>query len=143
MTQFSSGSPVARRGVVAVVTCESRFLVIRRSLYVRAPRAYCFPGGGIEPGESEEVALRREMYEELSANIRVGHRLWENQTPSGVQLAWWRVALDEGSPLIANPREVESIHWLAADELRQVPGLLPTNHQFLSALARCEFVLDP
>ena len=58
-----------RRGVVAVVVREARLLVVRRSALVEAPRAYCFPGGGIEPGETESEALRREMVEELAAEV--------------------------------------------------------------------------
>jgi len=50
--------------VVAVILRGERFLVICRSQQVRAPGMYCFPGGGIEPGETEEQALRRELLEE-------------------------------------------------------------------------------
>ena len=39
-----------RRGVVAVVVLEERFLVIRRSQEVVAPGTYCFPGGAVEAG---------------------------------------------------------------------------------------------
>ena len=50
--------PGHRRGAVAVVMRKDRFLVIRRSAVVRAPGAFCFPGGGIEDTESEvEAAL--------------------------------------------------------------------------------------
>jgi hypothetical protein len=48
--------PPERRGVIAVVTRGDRFLVIRRSATVAAPRKFCFPGGGIEGTESEPEA---------------------------------------------------------------------------------------
>jgi 8-oxo-dGTP pyrophosphatase MutT (NUDIX family) len=119
-----------------------QLLVIRRSQFVRAPGAYCFPGGGIETGEDEPTALLRELREELSAEGRAVRRLYENQTPSGLSLAWWLTALEPDSPLIPNPREVESWHWLTQAEIRKLPGLLVTNRQFLDACDRAEFVLE-
>lgn len=79
--------PSGRRGVVAVVTRADRFLVIRRSAHVVAPGAFCFPGGGIEPGENEEQALVREFLEELNAAIEPVRLLWRSVTPWETQLA--------------------------------------------------------
>jgi 8-oxo-dGTP pyrophosphatase MutT (NUDIX family) len=128
---------------VAVIRENDRFLVIRRARSVRAPRAFCFPGGGVEPGESEPVALRRELREELSAQVRIDRRLWRSVSASGVQLAWWQAQLEHNSPMQANPAEVESVHWLTIAEMLQLPQLLPSNREFLSALERGEFQLDP
>ena len=44
-----------RRGVVGVVVEGGRLLVIERSQTVEAPGMFCFPGGGIEPGEAEQA----------------------------------------------------------------------------------------
>ena len=134
--------PLRRRGVVAVITRGDEFLVIRRSQFVRAPGKFCFPGGGLERGESEPVALRRELQEELAAEARIVRRLWASSTPGGLQLAWWRAELMDGSVLEPNLAEVESIHWLTARRLRDHPHLLPTNREFLAALERREFCLD-
>ena len=43
---------------VAVILDGDKFLIIKRSANVRAPGQYCFPGGGIEAGESNEQAPR-------------------------------------------------------------------------------------
>ena len=134
--------PRPRFGVVAVITRADRFLVIRRSQHVRAPGAFCFPGGGIEPGETEPGALKRELREEIAADARIIRHLWNNMTPSGVQLAWWRAELEGVSPLQADPAEVASIHWFSADDLRRLPQVLPTNLDFLDALDRDEFCLE-
>jgi 8-oxo-dGTP pyrophosphatase MutT (NUDIX family) len=37
---------------------------------------YWLPGGGIEPGETSEEALRRELMEEAAVDIRVGRVLY-------------------------------------------------------------------
>jgi 8-oxo-dGTP diphosphatase len=125
--------PIRKHGVVAVILRGERFLVIRRSQHVRAPGMYCFPGGGIEQGETEEQALRRELLEELSVAARPVRRLTESVTPWQVHLAWWLAEIDENAVLMPHPPEVESAHWLTAAEIRQLPNLLASNLEFLDA----------
>lgn len=125
-------------GVIAVVRREERYLVIRRSTTVRAPLAFCFPGGGVESGESEHEALVREMHEELGVAVSVGARLWQNATPEGIPLAWFDVRIDSWDSLMPNAGEVKSIHWADGPSLRYLPGLLGTNVGFLEAVRRGE-----
>jgi 8-oxo-dGTP diphosphatase len=131
-----------RRGVVAVVSQTGRLLVIRRSAQVVAPRAICFPGGAIEAGESEAAALIREVQEEIGAEILPLRRLWRSITPWNVDLAWWSARLDAAAPLTLNAAEVESVHWLAPEEILALPDLLASNCEFLQAILRGEIVLD-
>jgi 8-oxo-dGTP diphosphatase len=121
--------------VAAVIVREKRFLVIRRSCHVVAPLAYCFPGGAIEPGESEEEAIVREIREELDATIQPLRQVWQSVTPWGVSLAWWDCELRRDAPLTPNPAEVESVCWCTPDEMARLPGLLQSNREFLDALA--------
>jgi 8-oxo-dGTP pyrophosphatase MutT (NUDIX family) len=130
------------QGVVAVVRDGNRFLVIRRSQSVRAPGAYCFPGGAIEAGEDEEQALRREMREELGCEVRPLTRVWQSVTAWRVSLAWWLVELPQPACLVANPHEVASVHWWTADEMRATADLLSSNREFLDAWQRGQFSLD-
>ena len=123
-----------RRGVVAVVVRKRRLLVIRRSRFVVAPRAFCFPGGAIEDDESEGEALVREIREELGVTIAPERQIWQSVTPWHVQLSWWLTRLDPKAILAPNPAEVESVHWLTPEEMAQLPGLLQSNHHFLEAL---------
>lgn len=130
-----------RRGAVAVIPRDERLLVIRRSELVVAPRAYCFPGGGIEAGESDEEALRRELWEELNVAILPIRRLWQNTTTRQVLLSWWLAELCDHEVPVPNPAEVESVHWLEISEIRDLPELLDSNHAFLDAHSRGEFTL--
>ncbi|HVW38496.1 MAG TPA: NUDIX domain-containing protein [Pirellulales bacterium] len=130
-----------RRGAVAVIERSGALLVIRRSQAVVAPGAYCFPGGGIEPGESEEQALVRELLEELQVEVQPLRRLWSSVTPWNVELAWWQAELPADAIPQPSPAEVESIHWYTLGEIAQLPGLLESNHQFLAAIERREIVL--
>ena len=119
-----------------MIRAEDRFLVIRRSQQVRAPGMYCFPGGAIEPGETEQQALVRELAEELAVAGQPVRRLWESVTPWGVHLAWWLAQVDDPAAIVPQPAEVESCHWLTAAEIRLLPQLLASNVQFLDAWER-------
>ena len=134
--------PPVRRGVIAVVTRGEHFLVIRRSATVAAPRKFCFPGGGIEGAESEAEALIRELQEELGVAIQPGCLVWRNRTRWRVDLAWWCGTILDDAPLLPNPDEVESVHWLTIDEMFALDDLLESNRHFLEALATGEIVLD-
>ena len=144
MEQSSADPPAdkpIREGVVAVVPDGARLLVIRRSKHVIAPGAICFPGGGIEPGETEPEALIREMQEELGVAIEPIRGLWRNITPWRVSLSWWLGRLPPDASLRPNPAEVESVHWLTPGELLELPDLLAGNREFITALDRGEIIL--
>jgi len=129
-------------GVVAVVLRGDKFLVIRRSQHVRSPGKYCFPGGSIEAGETEEAAVMREFAEELGATVTPLARLWTSLTVTNVALAWWQVKLAADATLTLNPLEVESAHWLTRGEALGLPELLASNRDFYEAWARGDFVLQ-
>lgn len=118
-----------------------RFLVIRRSQSVTAPGTYCFPGGGVEPGETDEVALPRELNEELSIeNPRLIQKVWHSRSRSGVLLAWWIVEIDEAHErLVPDPAEVAEVHWWTAEEMRATGKLLDSNEAFLQRWEKGEF----
>jgi 8-oxo-dGTP diphosphatase len=57
-----------RAGVI--VLSEGRLALIER---IRdGERYFLFPGGGVEPGETPAQAARREAFEELGLDVRVG-----------------------------------------------------------------------
>ena len=121
-----------REGVVAVIQQNDCFLVIRRSAYVVAPRKLCFPGGGIEAGESQPVALCRELMEELAVEIIPGEKLWESVGRSNTRVYWWSAVITGNASPRANPKEVESIFWMTRQELLEQEDLLPGNRDFLN-----------
>ncbi len=125
-----------------MIVRDQRLLVIRRSRHVPAPRAICFPGGGIEPLETEEQALVRELREELEAIVQPVRRIWRSTTRWGVELAWWRAEMAPDAVPVPQPAEVESVHWYTPAELAGVADLLVSNREFLAALARGEVRLD-
>ena len=136
-----SFDPQPPQGVVAAIVQGGRFLVIRRSVTVVAPRAWCFPGGAIEPGEDQPTALMRELREELRITVEPLRRLWRSVTPWGVSLAWWQARLADDMVPHPNPAEVEAYRWCSPEEMAALRGLLESNRRFLAALAAGEIEL--
>lgn len=134
-------SDSGRRGAVAVILRGQRMLVIRRSAYVRAPRAICFPGGGIREGEEESEALIRECREEIGVAVIPLRRLWECQTTWGVRLGWWLGTIAADAVPQPNPAEVEEILWLTPREMAEHPDCLASNREFLDLVFRGELSL--
>ena len=59
-----------------VVDPDRRVLLVRFEFPDR--HVWATPGGGMEPGESTEEALRRELHEELGlADVEIGPQIWE------------------------------------------------------------------
>ena len=133
-----------RTGAIAVIRHQKLFLVIERSQTVNAPGKFCFPGGGVEPGEDESHAVVRELNEELGIVEADPIRcLWHSQNRRGTHLKWWLTAIREGSAILPNPDEVASFHWWTTEQMLGEEHLLDSNREFLDALARGEFTLDP
>jgi 8-oxo-dGTP diphosphatase len=138
----SEGPEIVRRGAVAVIVRDGRLLLVRRSQQVVAPGMYCFPGGGIEAGETEQQAVVRELQEELGCQVQPVRRLWESVSSWRVHLAWWLSELDPAAAIAPNPLEVESAHWFTLAEMAALPNQLESNYRFLDALARGEIALE-
>ena len=111
-------------------------------MLVSKPGKFCFPGGKIEPGESEANAIQRELWEELQCLSEPDRLLWRSVSPWGVHLAWWRVSIPDDAILIPAPAEVAGVHWLTTHEMLALQDLLESNRHFLKSLADGEFTLD-
>ncbi len=64
-----------RAAYAVVVDAAGRVAVVRARAGERG--AYWLPGGAIEPGESPEDAVRREVREELGRGVRLGGAIGE------------------------------------------------------------------
>jgi len=103
--------------VAGVAVRGAKVFVARRRAGGRMGGRWEFPGGKVEPGESEAEALAREFDEEFGLRVRVGERLglssFEN-SGKRYQLAAYRI-LFAGEPLFL--REHDEVAWLGLEGL--------------------------
>ncbi len=112
-------------GILGIIECDGRVLLIQRSANVKAPLTWCFPGGHIEDGETQPEALVREMREELNIDVEPGSYLMTQTKRDGrLVLHCWSAHILNGQKPMMNPREIAQIVWLTADEIRRQDGLL-------------------
>ena len=60
------------RVVAAVIQCNGKYLITQRREQSSLPLFWEFPGGRVEPGESDAEALKRELGERLGSQVNVG-----------------------------------------------------------------------
>ena len=108
--------------VAALIVKEGRVFATQRG-YGPWKDWWEFPGGKMEPGESREDALRREISEELSCSILVGDLLdtveWD-YPEFHLTMHCFLCALDGEAPHL---NEHEAARWLCAGELASVHWL--------------------
>jgi 8-oxo-dGTP diphosphatase len=67
--------------VAAAVVRDGRVLVVRRAPGQKLEGKWEFPGGKVEPGETDQAALEREMLEELGVTGRTEEFVGESVFP--------------------------------------------------------------
>jgi len=106
--------------VAAVIERDNRFLLTRRQDGVHLAGHWEFPGGKVGPGESHAQALRREIVEELDANVAVGDLVLETThayPERTVTLFFYRC------DLLGMPRPMlgQQMEWVARRDLSSLP----------------------
>jgi mutator protein MutT len=119
-------------GVVAACQRDDgRWLLIRRSKHVAAPRQVCFPGGGMELGETQEETLVREMREEVGAIVEPVRRVWHFVHPERNLVLWGWIASLKNADLKPDPMEVEETFWLTEREVVSHPDVMRYTDHFV------------
>jgi len=121
-----------------------RLLVARRTAPPQFAGMWEFPGGKVEPGESADQALHRELLEELGVTVRLGVELeagsasgWPLNDRAAMRVWFAELVGGEPRPLedhdelrwidLGNRAEVLALPWIPAD--------LPIVEALLAALA--------
>ncbi len=115
------------RVVAAVIVRDGKVLACRRAPHKSLAGLWEFPGGKVEPGETDEVALAREIREELGIDITVGEFIAESVAPAGETMihlnAFWAQTSTSGEfastdhDLMAwlSPASFSEYEWAPAD----------------------------
>lgn len=56
--------------VAAIIIKNDKVLIARRAAHKKMPGKWEFPGGKVEAGETPELALEREIYEEFGVQVQ-------------------------------------------------------------------------
>lgn len=125
-----------RINVRAIIWHEGKLLAVKHKTKSGEESPYwVLPGGGLNPLESLEDGIARELMEEFGVKARVGRMLFGQQFPSS------RVNRDEELEfyyLITNPEDFMSINLATtshgATELARVEFIEPSTNDIMPAL---------
>ena len=118
-----SGPKSPRVIVAAVIIMNGRVLACERSAPPEVAGRWEFPGGKVEPGETEAVALARECAEELGVRVAVGERVGPDVPLAHGRSVLRVFAVDLLDGDIPRALEHTAMRWLGPDELDSVPWL--------------------
>ena len=126
------------RVVAAVIRDGDRIYATQRG-YGEYKDGWEFPGGKIEPGETPEEALVREIREELAVTIEVGEKIStiEYDYPKfhlSMDCFWCRIVDGE-----IHLQEHEAARWLTKEDLAAVDWL-PADRRLIAEM-RCENII--
>ncbi|MBL8251540.1 MAG: 8-oxo-dGTP diphosphatase MutT [Candidatus Competibacter sp.] len=109
---------VVRVAVGIVADSAGAVLIARRPQTAHQGGLWEFPGGKVEPGETVDMALRRELREELGIQVQTAEpwlRVEHAYSDKRVLLEVWRVIDYRGE---ARGREGQPLLWARAADLR-------------------------
>ena len=112
--------------VAAVIEHDGRLLACRRAPGISAAGKWEFPGGKVDPDETPEAALAREIGEELGVDIEVGELIHRASTPAGdllIDLACYGATLRGDLPHTSTDHD--ELRWLLPEELGDLDWAAP------------------
>lgn len=121
VTESRAPIPHKSIGVAVIWNEQGQILIDRRRPEGLLGGLWEFPGGKIEPGETVEQCIRREIQEELGIEIQVGDRLItidHTYTHFRVTLNVHHCRYLSGEP---QPIECDEVRWVELADLDQFP----------------------
>jgi 8-oxo-dGTP diphosphatase len=103
--------------VAAVIEHDGRYLITQRNANAVLPLLWEFPGGRVEPNESEASALKREVKGRIGVEIEVGGKLGEHlheYSNYDVHLTLYSCHIIAGAN--PYPASVNDLRWVTSRE---------------------------
>jgi 8-oxo-dGTP diphosphatase len=118
----SGSSPQTIRVVAAVLERDGKYLITQRRSAAVLPLMWEFPGGRVEASETDQQALKRELFHRLGVAIEVGKLISFVSHPYEhyvVDLFLYECTLVGDAPF--EPRAVNAFKWVASSDFDQYP----------------------
>lgn len=128
--------------VAAVIVHGGKILACQRSAAGRFPLKWEFPGGKVQPNETPQEALARELAEELDVAAKIGPLIFHTrhkyaEMHESVELLFFRAEIE--SVEIAS-RVFNEVRWLPPEGLPKL-DFLEADSELVQKLARGEIRL--
>lgn len=105
------------RVVAALIRKDNKILLTQRWPGKHVGLTWEFPGGKVEPGETDHEALKRELLEELGIEVEIGSCCFETCHGYGnreVHLLIYRCKITQGEPQAI---DVKAVDWAEVSQL--------------------------
>lgn len=122
-----------KQAVAVVIQRDNQILLCRRSLQSRnQPGKWENPGGEVDGNETPEIAIIREIKEELGVDLQVNRKLYQDNFKSEDDI--WQVTIFSGS-IIGEPKamiseETIEVKWFDMSKLKEVDLASYTQQDF-------------
>jgi len=123
-----------REAIVAVLRRDGRVLVVRRGPDVARPGYWQPLSGKLEPGETQQQALVREVHEEIGLTVSPGTKVWESLTDDGhFRLHWWTAENSTDDP-VPDGDEVTEARWVTPEEYLALTPVFEGDREFFERI---------
>ena len=109
------------RVVAALVERNGRYLIAQRRPQATLPLLWEFPGGRVEPGESDQQALKRELLGCMGVQVEVGDlvlHVTHGYSGYDLDLLVYQCELVGDEP---RPIRVNDVRWVTPEQLSDFP----------------------
>ena len=116
-----------RKRAAAVIVRDGRVLMVHERSDRSGREWWTLPGGGIEPGETPEEAVRREVLEEVGLVVEETLYLLDTPYPSGMTSVF-AVTVADGEPVLGvavDGPEAVALDWIALPDVAVPEGTVP------------------
>ncbi|AXE84620.1 NUDIX domain-containing protein [Streptomyces sp. Go-475] len=123
-----------REAIVVVLLRGERVLAIRRGPAVARPGYWQPLSGKVEPGETQERAVVREVREEVGLTVVPLAKVWESETDDRrFRLHWWTARADMGE-VVPDPAEVAEARWVTPEEFLALDPVFEGDRAFFERI---------